>query len=417
MRTSHFFALGVIFLILFSISLAQAETGNNTITVTPQPTNYVVIGAFAVHRNAINFTSSAKKLKHNAKYEMNHNRKLYYVYVMTTDDKDQAITEALRLRQESPYYDTWVYSGVLGKDGQNETGSDIHPVTSKAIEIVEISTEPGQTTAVPMQTESELTTTQPQQQPTVNEPTQQMPEEEESEEISGKKFFFKIFRGDTQAPVEGDVNVIDVQRARKIGTFAGNKAIRITKPPSKEGNVSLVCEIFGYRKVQHDINYNTPEGYGIENDPSNGTVVPFELVRLQKGDHAIMYNVYFFNDAAIMRPESRYEVGSLLDMLNENANYKIRIHGHTNGNHFGKIISMAEGSDNYFSLSKTQEGKGSAKKLSQERADIIKRYLVSNGIPESRMQIKAWGGKKAIYDKHHPQAQSNVRVEIEILEN
>jgi outer membrane protein OmpA-like peptidoglycan-associated protein len=42
---------------------------------------------------------------------------------------------------------------------------------------------------------------------------------------------------------------------------------------------------------------------------------------------------------------------------------------------------------------------------------------VSNGIEAGRMQIKAWGGKKPIQDKHGPQAQSNVRVEIEILEN
>jgi outer membrane protein OmpA-like peptidoglycan-associated protein len=119
-----------------------------------------------------------------------------------------------------------------------------------------------------------------------------------------------------------------------------------------------------------------------------------------------------------MRPESRFEVNSLLEMLNENTKYKIRIHGHTNGNHRGKIIYLKEGADNYFSLNNTEEmASGSAKKLSEMRATIIRDFLVTNGIAKDRMQVKAWGGKKAIYDKHSAQAQSNVRVEIEILEN
>ena len=117
-----------------------------------------------------------------------------------------------------------------------------------------------------------------------------------------------------------------------------------------------------------------------------------------------------------MRPESRYEVTSLLEMLQENPNYKIKIHGHTNGGSHGKIIFMGD-SKNFFSLTGTEDGFGSAKKLSEERAKIIREFLVSGGIDENRMQIRAWGGKRPIHDKHHTRAQENVRVEIEILEN
>jgi outer membrane protein OmpA-like peptidoglycan-associated protein len=130
-----------------------------------------------------------------------------------------------------------------------------------------------------------------------------------------------------------------------------------------------------------------------------------------------MYNVYFFKDASIMRPESRYEVNSLLDMLNENTKYKIKIHGHTNGNSAGKIISMSKESESFFALNDTKEGFGTAKELSEERAIIIRDYLINNGVSADRMQIKAWGGKKPIHDKMSPRAAENVRVEIEILEN
>jgi outer membrane protein OmpA-like peptidoglycan-associated protein len=102
-------------------------------------------------------------------------------------------------------------------------------------------------------------------------------------------------------------------------------------------------------------------------------------------------------------------------MLLENPKYKIRIHGHTNGNSGGKIISMGD-SKNFFSLKDTKEGSGSAKKLSEERAKVIESYLVSKGIDPSRMEIKAWGGKKPVYEEDSQNAHANVRVEIEILE-
>ena len=104
-------------------------------------------------------------------------------------------------------------------------------------------------------------------------------------------------------------------------------------------------------------------------------------------------------------------------MLKENPKYKIKIHGHTNGGAHGKIISLSEDSNDYFSLGNTKDGFGSAKKLSEERAEVIRKFLVSNGVDIKRMHVKAWGGKRPIHDKHSPQAQSNVRVEIEILEN
>lgn len=402
MRNSLFFALGVIFLMSFTLKPSLAGSEMIKKNHPPQYPNYVVIGAFSVHKNATNFTDQAVKNSFSAKYEKNFNRNLFYVYVLITEDHDKAIAEALRLRTESPYFDAWVYNGVLGKEGKDVVGTDINPTTEQQIKNVEhtnvINTDT--VTVVPVQHE---------------EPAKV--EEDPDNEIVGKKFFFKILRGDNTAQVEGDVDVIDSEKARKIGTYVGNKQVKITKPPGKSGNVSLICQVFGYRKVQRELNYNQPQGDDIQLNEDSATVIPFELVRLQKGDHAIMYNVYFFNDAAIMRPESRYEVGSLLAMLQENPKYKIKIHGHSNSNQAGRIISLADGNTNYFSLTNTKEGVGSAKKLSQERAELIKSYLVSNGIGAERMQVKAWGGKRPLYDKHSPQAQSNVRVEIEILDN
>ena len=78
---------------------------------------------------------------------------------------------------------------------------------------------------------------------------------------------------------------------------------------------------------------------------------------------------------------------------------------------------MNKGSKNFFSLNDTRDGLGSARQLSEERADLIRRYMVGNGISPERIEIKAWGGKRPIHGKHSPRAQENVRVEVEMLED
>lgn len=376
----------------------------------PQYPNYVVIGAFEFKKNAVKFSSKASS-EFKVMYEINPNRNLYYVYILKTKDRQEAIAEALRLQANSPYNDTWVYSGPLGSDRGIIKGSDINPVTEEAI----VSVKP---------TDAPVVQANVIEEPAVAvEKVEEMVEDEAEVEMplpanddKQKNFFFKIYRADNSSELEGNVDVIDVERSRKLGTYEGNKAVQISSPGTSSGNISLLCEVFGYRKAQKNVSFNDPQEETITFEDDK-YVVPFELVRLQKGDIAVMYNVYFFKDAAVMRPESRWEVNSLLDMLKENPNYKIRIHGHTNGNASGKIISKDEKSDNFFSLTDTKDGFGSAKKLSEVRAEIIRDYLVANGIDASRMQIKAWGGKRPLVDKLHTQAQNNVRVEIEILEN
>jgi outer membrane protein OmpA-like peptidoglycan-associated protein len=387
--------------------------------------HYVVIGAFSKHSNAINFTRHAGDLKLTAKYEINPNRNLYYVYVLTTADRKQAVQEALRLRKETEFFDTWVYQGLLGQDVlATVKGQDINPETQQKIDAV-VADDSQANTIVSTQLPAINTAAPSTTGLTANGESVVMPDADSAEnktasdvdeDLDSKGFVFKLYRDTDSTTVEGDVNVIDTEKLKKIGSYKANIPVRVSKPVGKSGQVSVVCEVFGYRKQQRDITYNNPEGEGIQTDDNGNTVVPFELVRLRKGDIAIMYNVYFFKDAGVMRPESRFEVNSLLEMLKENEKYKIKIHGHTNGNAAGKVISMGPGK-NYFSLTDTKEGFGSAKKLSEERANVIKEYLVSEGINPHRMHVKAWGGKRAIHDKMSNRASENVRVEIEILED
>jgi outer membrane protein OmpA-like peptidoglycan-associated protein len=425
MKPIKFFALVGMFTVISIVLPAVAEVRHQA--PLSQFPNYVVIGAFAIHKNAIKFTEHASLLHLSAKFELIPGRNLYYVYVLSTEDREQAIREANKLRSETEFTDTWVYSGNMGKfDGEYSRGVDINPVTQNRMESVPTESGTQQSAANSESTSTTLNNspvisvttgagslTATDQSATTSAAAASGPDN--SDEIQGKNFIFSIMRGIDNTPIEGEIDIIDSEKFRKLGTYKGNTPVRVSAPSTKSGVVSLVCEVFGYRKVQKDISYTDPEGEGIVEKDGNINVA-FELVRLQKGDIAVMYNVYFFKDASVMRPESRYEINSLLEMLKENPNYKIKIHGHTNGGSHGKIISLGE-SKNFFSLTDTKEGFGSAKKLSEERAKTIHEYLTANGIDPKRTQVKAWGGKRPIHDKHSTRASENVRVEIEILEN
>lgn len=411
MNKIRLFALTGLFAITGVARPVMAYESSRLTTLEHHP-NYVVIGAFAVQKNALRFTRHASKLNLSAKFEMNTERHLYYVYVLSTDDREQAINEALKLRSETEFIDTWVYSGSLneseaGGSGELSAGMDINPDTKTSMEVVPAAE------IVPSTADTAKTVLAPAPGITTPITTESKPRNNDTGSPDKGSFIFEIFNGIDGRPIEGEVNVIDDDKSKKVGTYKGNMTVQVSNPHNKSGNVSLICEAFGYRKVQKDISYASPAGEGIV-EKEGSIIIPFELVRLRKGDIAVMYNVFFFKDAGIMRPESRYEVTSLLEMLKENPELEIRIHGHTNGGAHGKIISIGEGT-NFFSLTGTKEGFGSAKRLSEERGNVIKAFLMSNGIDEKRLHVKAWGGKRPIHDKNSTRASENVRVEIEIL--
>jgi outer membrane protein OmpA-like peptidoglycan-associated protein len=235
--------------------------------------------------------------------------------------------------------------------------------------------------------------------------------------LGNTEVFLSLYNARNNRIVDGDIDVIDTERSRLITKVKGNEYLVLPDPKSKSGQLSLICESFGYRKIQQEINYPLPLADTIKpHIDLMGTtlVINFDLVRYHKGDIGTLFNVYFYNDAALMLPESKYELNSLLQLMNENPNYRIRLHGHTNGNYSGKILSIGE-DKNFFSLEGASQGIGTARDLSRNRAEVIRDYLISNGVDASRMEVKAWGGRRPLFDKNSTNAKRNVRVEVEIL--
>jgi outer membrane protein OmpA-like peptidoglycan-associated protein len=235
--------------------------------------------------------------------------------------------------------------------------------------------------------------------------------------LGNTEVFLSLFNAANNRIVEGVVKVMDADRKRGITEVRGNEYLLLPDPKSRSGKLTLVCEAFGYRRIQQELNYPLPLADTVKDHVElMGTtiVVNFDLVRYRKGDIATLSGVSFYNDAALMLPESRPALEGLLQMMQENPRYRIRLHGHANGNYHGRIITLGE-NKNFFSLEGSKEGTGSSKDLSYSRADVIREFLQAHGIDPARMEVKAWGGKKPIYDKLSVNAKKNVRVEVEIL--
>jgi outer membrane protein OmpA-like peptidoglycan-associated protein len=373
---------------------------------------FVIIGAFSILKNAVSFTNHTRaNFNLNSNFAFNANRNLHYVYVYNTTDRTLAVNEAMRLRNIAEFADAWVYYGKIDYENHQffnkiqPLENDINPETEQSISKVSASDLSIQKPTETFSSNNDVVST-----PTTKEKA--------DERFDGKNYLFQIYKSEDSAFVEGSVDVIDVDRSRKIASYKGNSVVKVLPPLSKSDSILIVCNVFGFRRAQCPLSYLKPKGKSITINEQGAVVVPFELHRLEKGDIAVMYNVYFYKDASIMRPESLFEINSLLSLLNENEKYVIKIHGHTNGDAYGKIVLSKSKTSNFFSLNGTIEEFGSAKKLSEERANSIRNYLIAKGgINPNRMQIKAWGGKRPVQDEIGNRAQENVRVEIEILNN
>jgi outer membrane protein OmpA-like peptidoglycan-associated protein len=375
------------------------------------PGYYVVVSAYAKSRENVaqNYVEVLRLKGLKASYGFNTARSLYFVYIQYFTDLRASLQEMSRIRRESEFKDAWVRvvpGEVVGqRPAEKESAKPSTPANAIPSET------PLQPVTAPPATEPVSTDTVPVAE---NPPIIQY----EKMTLGNTEVFLSLYNGRNNRIVEGEVQVIDTERSRPITRVKGNEYLILPDPKSKSGELTLVCEAFGYRRSQEQINYPLPLADTVKpHIDLMGTtiVINFDLVRYHKGDIVVLYNVYFYNDAAVMLKESEYELNSLLELMLENPKYRIRLHGHTNGNYHGKIITIGP-DKNFFSLDGSKSALGSAKDLSYNRANVIKDFLVAKGISGDRIETKAWGGKRPLYDKRSANAKKNVRVEVEILE-
>ncbi|NJN41158.1 MAG: OmpA family protein [Flammeovirgaceae bacterium] len=125
-------------------------------------------------------------------------------------------------------------------------------------------------------------------------------------------------------------------------------------------------------------------------------VLDFNLLPIEVGTTVNLKNVLFYQSTSDLLPESLDELNMVADFLKSNPNVEIDLAGHTDnrGIHSHNV------------------------RLSQDRVNKVKRYLVDNGIESKRISGKGYGGIKPIASNDaEVTRQLNRRVEFTIVKN
>ena len=197
----------------------------------------------------------------------------------------------------------------------------------------------------------------------------------------------KVLDSETKAPIKARISYERIPTRDDIDIIysdsaAGTYQLRL-KPESKY-KVSI-------QAANYITAYQLLETVGTSGEPRDIYLVPLKV-----GQVIVMNSITFEKGRAKLLKESYGELDNVYKMLTENPRMAIQLEGHT-------------------------DNAGSPKanlKLSEDRVNTVREYLVEKGIKKSRIEIKAFGGSKPIANNSLEDGRvKNRRVEIRILKN
>ena len=383
-----------------------------------QSSYYVVVGAFRQEENAQHFQDHVLSLNLPAIYALNPETNLFYVYVRNTENKGDAYTTLKDMHVEG-IRDAWIYKGFLPGHIARAEAESILQDSEKNTTIAE--------TSVETETIPEKIVVAEETPPIVEEPaTDTKPVSEDPSPVAetakikpaGKPFMFKLLNGETGSSVNGVVRLQEADRANQFRGVNGNELVYVVAPKNRSGKWYMVCQVIGFKEYRKTFTYVNPQKEeDVEIGQEQEIIFPVKLTRVRKGDYIEMESVKFYTNSNVLTPDSERELTELVAMMTENPEYRIRLHGHTNGNNTRDIISLAEGKSFFVMDPDNKKSVGSAKDLSTLMAETIKNYLISKGIDGDRMSVRGEGGKLPAYDPKGTMAAHNDRIEVEITQH
>lgn len=192
-----------------------------------------------------------------------------------------------------------------------------------------------------------------------------------------------IYDATTNIPINADMNfTLNDYEADPIALATLNNTYRIKVTDSVNYRVSIIRE--GYLPLETTINIEDFRTQKVKR-------VDFHLTPLRKGEKIILDNLYFDANKSIIKPESFEELNRLYEFLKANPGTTIEIGGHTNG-----LCS-----ESY------------CEKLSLNRANAVREYLINKGIDAIRISTFGYGSTQPIDSNNTPEGRKrNQRVEI-----
>lgn len=190
-------------------------------------------------------------------------------------------------------------------------------------------------------------------------------------------------------PVEATVLIWDNEAKKEVATFqsqANTGEYLIALPAGK--NYAIIIEQNGY--LFHSENVLLPIGKGYRTLKKD-----IELVAINKGERVTLNNVFFESGESDLTELSYSELNLIIDLLENKPTLKIEIGGFTDN--VGDEVSNLN--------------------LSQKRAEVVVRYIVSKGVAKERVVAKGYGESLPVGDNNTEEGRKlNRRTELKILE-
>lgn len=197
----------------------------------------------------------------------------------------------------------------------------------------------------------------------------------------------KVLNAQTKNPVKARIVLERLPNSNNIIVFDSD---------GKTGDFQLNL----FNEIKYSIEVRA-EGYATYSDiisvshTDEGDVVKdILLVPSMVGQILRMNKLLFEQSTAEYTEDSFEELNSLYLLLKENPTMVVQLEGHT-------------------------DFRGSAKlnmKLSQDRVEAVKKYLIQKGMQKNRIKLKAFGGTLPLSKENSGEAQTmNRRVEVRIL--
>jgi len=195
--------------------------------------------------------------------------------------------------------------------------------------------------------------------------------------------FGTVYDATTDIPINADLTFILTDYETDVvvlSTLNNNYRLKVTD--SVNYKVTVIRE--GYLPLETTINIEDFRTQKVKR-------VDFRITPLRKGEKIILDNVYFDANKSVIKFESFEEMNRLYDFLKANPGSKIEIGGHTNG-----------------LCTETY-----CEKLSLNRANAVREYLIGKGIDGNRISTFGYGSKEPIDSNDTPEGRKrNQRVEI-----
>jgi len=188
--------------------------------------------------------------------------------------------------------------------------------------------------------------------------------------------------------IEATVKVFDVKAGKYIGATKTNLKGKYTVRLSMDRELKVIASATGYSPEEVIIDLT-------EFISEKNITKDFELEPDFSKKDVVVMNLLFDTDKFYLKPAEKQKMNGLIAFLKKNNDLKMEISGHTD-NEGDEIHNMT---------------------LSKNRANSVKKYLVSQGISSFRISTQGFGASQPVSENDSDNGrQENRRVEIKFVE-